>query len=459
MPSPEHSRKLITPQFNAMAGLIKESYDRKSLSDIEKLLGRHETLGFKIKPNGLYAALTTDKIDAVSGYTYTWVRDSVMVSHFQLETGRPDIAAKTMQALETFFEKHKSRFDNIISGKASKEDVMERPHIRFNGDTLDEVRQKWAHAENDALGYALWLTFKLANEGHLQMSSANRGLWARFPAYLEAIAYWNDPDSGHWEEARKVESSSIGPVVAGLEQMKTYMQKHPEAEFSYDGKPATVAQLDGLIAQGRKQLDAFLPWETPGVRKADAATLFLIYPLNVVGEKQADAILDTVLTDLMGDYGIKRYLGDSYWGADYKTLMAEADLTADFSDNMEERDKKLIPNTEAQWNLFDPMVSVVYGRRYLKSGDPQDLEKQTYFFNRSLTQLTGDNAPVGPGKCAEAHYMEDSKTGAYVPNDNMPLAWTQANLGTALDYMKRSLEKQAAGGVRTSPKPPHKPQR
>ena len=158
MPSPEHSRKLITPKFNAIAGLIRESYDQKSLGEIEKLLDRHETLGFKIKPNGLYAALTTDKIDAVSGYTYTWVRDSVMVSHYQLETGHPDIAVRTMQALETFFGKHQNRFDNIISGKASKEDVMERPHIRFNGDTLDEVRSQVAGevlftASSFAIGY------------------------------------------------------------------------------------------------------------------------------------------------------------------------------------------------------------------------------------------------------------------------------------------------------------------
>src|SRR5262249_47416559 len=156
---------------------------------------------------------------------------------------------------------------------AYKDDVMERPHVRFNGDTLEEVSQKWAHAQNDALGYALWMTFRLANEGSLPLTPAGRDVWARFPLYFEVIEYWTDPDSGHWEEARKVESSSIGAVVAGLREMRSYMTKHPDAEFRCGNKRISAGQLDELIARGRARLDAFLPWETPGIRKADGATL------------------------------------------------------------------------------------------------------------------------------------------------------------------------------------------
>ena len=60
-----------------------------------------------------------------------------------------------MKSLMAFYVKHRHRFTDIIDGSADKEDVMQRPHFRFNGDTLDEINQKWAHAENDARGWPI----------------------------------------------------------------------------------------------------------------------------------------------------------------------------------------------------------------------------------------------------------------------------------------------------------------
>ena len=40
------------------------------------------------------------------------------------------------------------------------------------------------------------------------------------PLYFQAIRYWQDEDSGHWEERRKIEASSIGAVVAGLRELR-----------------------------------------------------------------------------------------------------------------------------------------------------------------------------------------------------------------------------------------------
>ena len=43
-----------------------------------------------------------------------------------------------------------------------------RPHVRFDGRTLSEIGdQRWAHAQNDALGYFLWLSSTLAASGAL----------------------------------------------------------------------------------------------------------------------------------------------------------------------------------------------------------------------------------------------------------------------------------------------------
>jgi phosphorylase kinase alpha/beta subunit len=57
--------------------------------------------------------------------------------------------------------------------------------------------------------------------------------------------------------------------------------------------------------------------------------------------------------------------------------------------------------------------------------------------NRSLGQLTGEDSAFGGFKCPEAYYLEN---GRYVPNDNTPLLWPQANLWGALKMLEDNLK-------------------
>jgi phosphorylase kinase alpha/beta subunit len=216
------------------------------------------------------------------------------------------------------------------------------------------------------------------------------------------------------------------------------------AAFASAPRAVTVEQLDALAARGRRVLDAFLPAESPPGRGADAALLFLIYPLEVVNRAQADAILDLVLGELEGEHGIKRYRGDSYWCAGYKELLGLTARTADFSNDIAARDALLVPGTEAEWCIFDPIVSVIHGIRYREGRRPEDLAAQIEHFNRALGQITADDfaiegVPRG-GLCPEAYYVAHAHGGVRIPNDHVPLAWTQANLATALAWMERSVE-------------------
>jgi len=419
--------------------LIKSTYTLPDLDELNKFFRAHDTLKLVIKDNGLYPAVTTEEKESISGYTNTWIRDTIMITNYQYEIGNFNAAVKTVETLRDYFYKHRFRFENIIEGKADKDDPMQRPHIRFNGDSLEEINQKWAHAQNDALGYFLWMLFKLANANKYTFIGKDYEVCSLFPLYFEAVEYWQDKDSGHWEEARKIESSSIGTAAAALKEMKKFLENRPANLFTALNRDITADYLDSLIDKGKKQLQAFLPDESPPDRKADGALLFLIYPLQVAEEQQAQKVLNSVLSNLKGDYGIKRYIGDSYWCADYKKFLKEEDRTVDFSDAMENRDKMLQPGKEAQWCIFDPVVSIIYGKRYLESKDPEDLARQAYYFNRSLGQITSRDFYLGEGKCPEAYYIEDSTQGIYVPNDHVPLTWTQANLGTAFNYMRRSL--------------------
>src|SRR5579862_8625906 len=221
-------RGMVTIHNESLRPFVRETYVRADLARIAAFLDERSTSRLARKPNGLYPAVAAGA-PAAARYAYVWLRDTVMIVNHLREAGRREDAATTMRTLRTYFERHLARFDRVIDGRADQADPMQRPHVRFDGDTLDELPETWAHAQNDALGYALWMTFRLAREGAYALDAADVAVWCRFPTYFEAIAFWRDADSGHWEEARKVESSSIGAVMAGLAEMAALVREDAAA--------------------------------------------------------------------------------------------------------------------------------------------------------------------------------------------------------------------------------------
>jgi phosphorylase kinase alpha/beta subunit len=278
-----------------------------------------------------------------------------------------------------------------------------------------EPRYDWANAQNDAIGYSL----QLIGEAHKQgVIHANRELIDVVISYLETIRYWEDSDSGHWEEIKKVNASSIGTVIAGLRAVR---------EVASDSIKVTA-----LIEKGSQALDALLPFESKSsslVRQYDAALIFLIEPQHVVDDGMAVKILSDVEKHLMGGHGFRRYVGDSYWAPDYREHFQLGDRTADFSKpkNMALRDSYLTPGGEAQWTLFDPMVAAYYARNYQKTGNIESAKKARQFIIRSLGSVMphtkGDGKVVW--RIPELFFLEKGK---WVPSDHMGLLWAQANL-------------------------------
>lgn len=436
-----------------LALLIRPQYALHDLRALFRFLARKGTFRFQPLPSGLFPAVGKENRALHSGYHNVWVRDNVFVAFAHLTCGRPTVAARTATSLLTFFQKHAHRFDAIIQGKADANDPMQRPHIRFDGRALGELPEKWPHAQNDALGYFVWLYASLLRQGHLRPQPEALAMLAKFVQYFEKIRYWEDEDSGHWEEVRKISASSIGCVVAGLQALQAWFREQPrQAELPAAGKQwppgrptagGTDAVLQPLIQAGEQALARILPAECvqpepEKARPADAALLFLIFPLNVVPGAQADAILARVHEQLQGTYGIRRYSGDSYWAPDYKRHLPAEARAADFSEDMARRRRLLEkPGDEAQWCIFDPIVSCIYAQRYLASNDPADLHRQTAHFNRAIGQITRSTAETPGFRCAELYYKEN---GAYVPNDHLPLLWTQANLWVAFHMLERSVQ-------------------
>lgn len=422
---------------------MKSSYTPDEIQYIYNYLESENTFHFPVRENGLFPAVLTETETEYTGYDSMWVRDNIHIAHAHHILGKDNVAVKNVQTLADYFNKHRYRFENIIENKVDPQEPMNRPHVRFDGRKLEEINHKWSHVQNDALGYFLWFYSKLANQGLINVQPQDIELLVLFVFYFEAINYWADEDSGHWEEARKVEASSIGVVVAALQETRQLFKKTPsDSAFRYKNKILTDTVLYDLIKRGRDALDAILPMECiqddPAKRREyDAALLFLVYPLKVVEGEVADQIVERVINNLQGPFGIRRYLGDSYWSPDYKKNLSPERRTIDFSDDITSRDKLLTKQgLEAQWCLFDPIVSCIFGLKYQETNLDNYLWQQTQYLNRSLGQITATTP-----RCPEMYYIEDSTIvpSKYIPNDSTPLLWTQANLCVALTMMKESL--------------------
>ena len=415
-------------------------HDQSLASDARQILEFLEgqgTFRFPRLGTGLFSAAAGEGGDfELTGYRSVWVRDNVHIANAHLRFGETASGESAIRSLLAFFAGHHHRFADAIEGRSDVNDPMQRPHIRFDGERLSEVDEKWSHAQNDALGAFLWLSssYYRRNPSKPMTTDEWRVLFA-IPRFFQIVQYWQDEDSGHWEEVRKIAASSIGVAVAGLREFRQLLiERPPASSLSADHRFVTIDQVSELLAKGEQALATILPAECiqsdpAQARRYDSALLFLIYPFQVVDPAIADRIVEDVTTQLMGDYGIRRYMGDSYWCADYKQKLAADQRTVDFSDNLADRDRLLEPGKEAQWCLFDPIISIHFGLRYERTGESEDRRRQVFHLQRSLNQVTRPGSKAVPYRCPESYYCEQGK---YVPNDICPLLWTQANLKLAL---------------------------
>ncbi|MBE0556814.1 MAG: hypothetical protein IH628_06225 [Proteobacteria bacterium] len=198
-------------QNRALIPYLQPRYTAAELATLRQFLDRKGAFAFRTLSNGLFPAASSALPGSSSGYQYIWVRDNVHIAYCHYAWGDARTAARAAVTLLAFFRKHAHRFKDIIGGRTDPSTAMNRPHIRFDGETLEEVDQRWPHAQNDALGYFLWLYSKLAGARSVPCGPAELDVLALFPRYFQAIEYWSDADSGHWEEARKVAASSSAP--------------------------------------------------------------------------------------------------------------------------------------------------------------------------------------------------------------------------------------------------------
>lgn len=331
-------------------------------------------------PTGLFTASASD---VTTGYNKAWLRDIYFMTLGFKYTGEWDVVQSAAKALLQILAKHKEKITWAVRNKPFE--TWQYIHARYNPETFEEYWEEWGNKQNDAVGEVLYLIADCENTGHTVVETdEERELVQLLVNYLNAIEYWNDADSGIWEENQEVRASSIGSVVCAL----TEASKLP-----------FVTIPEGMIEKGKDALRALLPRETIN-RFCDLALLTLIFPFEVTTEEETKIILSNVEYFLTRDLGVIRYRNDRY-----------------YNKNMDGYSE------EAEWSMGLAWLAIIYAKR-------GDAEKAKKYLKQCDGTINKD------GLIPELWYSHTNQS-----NDNIPLGWAESMYVVALVVVRDLLQK------------------
>ncbi|MCB9358458.1 glycoside hydrolase family 15 [Candidatus Woesearchaeota archaeon] len=326
--------------------------------------------------SGLFAASSKE---VGTGYDKAWLRDNFYeCMAFEIMRDWRTVK-KTYRALLDIFLKHEYKIDWAIQKKP--EHKHEYIHARFNPDTFDEFWEEWGNKQNDAIGAILFKIGELegVKKGTIIENENDKRIVQKLVWYLGSIEYWNDKDSGIWEEDEELHASSVGACAAGLRMIK---------------KNTDVVVDNEIMDNGIKTLRKLLPRESKK-KFVDLALLSLIYPYGIVTKSQTKDILQNVEYHLLKRKGVIRYKNDHYYNKN--------------PDGYSE---------EAEWTFGLSWLSIIYGMLGNK-------EKEKEFLEKALSTVTSKGVP-------ELYYSNSD-----LANENNPLGWSESLLVVALYEMNR----------------------
>ncbi len=353
--------------------MARLSYDQL----IEKHLEILKSLQYD---SGLFSAASKE---VGTGYDKSWLRDNFYETIAFEVIGDWDTVEKTYESILQIFLKHESKIDWAIENKPTES--FQYIHARFHPETFDEFWESWGNKQNDAIGCILFRIGEL--EANHKRSILKDDDYIRIVnklvKYLEAIEYWQDRDSGMWEEGEELHASSVGACVAGLKSIN---------------RLESIEVPDDLIQKGQDSLNALLPRESEG-KFVDLALLSLIWPYHVLTDEQRDQILKNVEYHLLRERGVIRYKGDAYY-------------------NKNEDEK----SEEAEWTFGLSWLAIIYQQM-----------GQSEKAMECIKDLIANDTPNG---LPELYFSNSPEY-----NANTPLGWSESLFIVALYEMQERLEK------------------
>ncbi|MFW6173234.1 MAG: glycoside hydrolase family 15 protein [Elusimicrobiota bacterium] len=201
-----------------------------------------------------------------------WIRDNYYIYH----AASDETKERIYKGFEKIVKKHE---DNIRAAVENppKEDYQ-HIHPVYNQD-YNEIDGDWGFVQNDSVGNLLEV-----------LARHNSPYAELIYDYLMAIEWWKCPDFGMWEEGpKRMHVGSLAACIRGLEQY-----------YKNDKVIEAIEKIDNIISN----------W------KPDLEFLSILYPRTkgFVDESSKKIIIE-LIKPLMGEWGVKRYIGDRWNGA------------------------------------------------------------------------------------------------------------------------------------------------
>jgi hypothetical protein len=464
---------------------IEKKWDLHFIREMRNQL--KPTLKISLTSRGFVKAANRELVEGQekdeTNYDAVWVRDSAWVFWNLQETGKGEDARKLLLALWDYYSSpdQQTRFKAVINNPSLVMDKMAVPHIRFDGGspTFQDVQAQgkpevWNHRQMDAHGLFLMSLLQAVKTGMVKerdFTEERIKAISLFPAFFDAVKFWDLEDAGAWEEIDRRNSSSIAIVTRAMLQLGELQKRHPNI-FTKINNAVTVPKqkvaflIKPLAENGLKTVRAQIqrggespvydPYKNPSLfRRADAALFNVILPTPLAGISESELrLVLTILESLKRPAGLLRYQNDSYQSGNFwiqepgsKNKEGTVGNTGDTSDQnaFKERLAALIPHTEAQW-FFDSYLAMARIELYklaLKQNNKAQAEQDMVFaqlhLKRALGQITGqinnrvllaaDGLPVKDWLTPESinTVFIDGKT-YYLPSPITPLNWAKAAL-------------------------------
>lgn len=414
---------------------------------------------------------------------HLWVRDLSIVAHAcsQIpDSAHQALGAKAMRHIASVYSVPIQRgkwtsflFNPDPHAKYAGAHVLEYPPIFLDIDSKGKAvpsQRDWCQSQLDAIGAWHWATFRMANDGLLDLPRLNSGLtrfinreneheslFAVSLRVMNRIRFWDQSDHGIWE-AHKLfrRASSVGAVLSGLHQAHQFFTQHGWGALNGPGQVFTAqTEVEDAIAKGTDALatriftDGRPAMESEEIKSDSAlAVLLALYDPKLTAG-QADSILRMLYERdgqgkfrRMGEVGFSRWDGDPYLGSDHATFESEDGVWSDSSH----------PNfREAQWTLMDPLLASFHFERYIDSNgaDLNSYLLADRHFKRAVAHITSGNeeytkrtekvVTIMPGRLPEAFWL-DTKQDTWRANENTPLLMAEAMFALMLARGKKAAQ-------------------
>lgn len=443
--------------------------------------------------------------------THYWVRDNALIAQrligitladrpFSLKLrklGR-DLLESGLTIMST--RSQLTRFRNVIESPSDTyaKSATSWPQIFLGiADNLSgEKHEGWAHKQDawQILAHTALVNLACGKLDPESLTIENREFLSLVAPFLARVRFYQQENSGSWEELEAIRSSVLAWDMAVLQQI---YQLSCSARFSFleDGFREFRGSLHGyaitdsfseflkdLLHKGAEVLKRSIPFESPLYpvtnprhRLADAALIYLLQldtPRLVADildlpeswiEESETKLLKTIATlydPRTG--GHRRYKNDSYqrFGFFRDDTIAKLNEmygapSGDASGHFTGRDGIVPSGPEAAWSHFTWQLSSWSGRRYQETLEPRYLKMQHHYFNQGLRTIptralysvelsqkgTIHLIKLPAYRCPECYLTEaDSRGKQFVfPSPHTPLNWATGEALAAFSAIYQNL--------------------